>query len=203
MTDSIVATATPEEEALLTEDTVTAPPPPQGERVRPGDPVYFEVVEWLDDEATMLDSGHTMDWVQNQVAQDVLYRLPVRQNRLRDDVNDQFSEGMFHYDENYTTLFMKVMRLATTASPWAENPVSRTRRFVTNVKVYKTQAADELAVMSSLLITRSRYTEPTPLVLSAERRDVLRRSEGGFKLAKRSILVDQATLGYPNLAIFF
>jgi 3-phenylpropionate/cinnamic acid dioxygenase small subunit len=144
-----------------------------------------------------------MEWVQNRVAQDVLYRLPVRQNRLRDDANSQFSEGMFHYDENYTTLFMKVMRLATTASPWAENPVSRTRRFVTNIKVYKTESPDELAVMSSLLITRSRYTEPTPLVLTAERRDVLRRSDEGFKLSKRTILVDQATLGYPNLAVFF
>jgi 3-phenylpropionate/cinnamic acid dioxygenase small subunit len=203
MTDSIVATATPEEEALLTQETVMAPPPPQGERIRPGDPIYFEVVEWLDDESTLLDSGHTMEWVQNHVAQDVLYRLPVRQNRLRDDANDQFSEGMFHYDENYTTLFMKVMRLATTASPWAENPVSRTRRFVTNIKVYKTESPDELAVMSSLLITRSRYTEPTPLVLTAERRDVLRRGDEGFKLAKRTILVDQATLGYPNLAVFF
>lgn len=182
--------------------TVPAPAVSQGERVRAGDPLHFEIVEWYDDEATELDSGHTMQWVQGRIAQDVLYRLPVRQNRLRDDALDQFSDGMFHYDENYTTLFMKVMRLSTTASPWAENPVSRTRRFVTNLKVHRTDVADEVSATSSLLVTRSRYTEPVPLILSGERRDVLRRTDEGWKLVQRYILVDQSTLGYPNLAIF-
>jgi 3-phenylpropionate/cinnamic acid dioxygenase small subunit len=184
-------------------ETVLPAAPVLGERVRVGDALYFEVVEWLDDEATLLDSGKSMEWVQQCVAEDVIYRLPVRQNRLRDDPAGQFSDGMFHYDENYTTLFMKIMRLVNTASPWAENPVSRTRRFVTNVKIYRTDVPDEFEVRSSMLVTRNRYTEPTPLVLSGERHDLLRRVDGGFKLARRTILVDEATMGYPNLAIFF
>lgn len=174
-----------------------------GERVRAGDPLYHRVVEWYDDEATMLDEGHTLEWVKTLMAEDLLYRFPVRQNRLRDDEVSQFSTGMFHYDENLTTLAMKVMRLATTASPWAENPMSRTRRFVSNVKVHRTDVDGELRVASSLLMSRSRYTEPVPMILTAERRDVLRETDDGMKLVERYVLADQTTMGYPNLAVFF
>ncbi|MCW2694019.1 MAG: 3-phenylpropionate/cinnamic acid dioxygenase subunit beta, partial [Mycobacterium sp.] len=131
----------------MTADTAQAAPaapsepllhPATGPRVRVGDPLYHQIVEWYDDESTMLDAACTMDWVRDLMAPDLLYRMPVRQNRLRDDPLSQFSDGAFHYDENLTTLTMKVMRLATTASPWAENPVSRTRRFVSNVRVHRT-----------------------------------------------------------------
>jgi 3-phenylpropionate/cinnamic acid dioxygenase small subunit len=190
----------------------TAPPAPPGTqapgpellgpRVRVGHPMHSRIVEWYDDEATLLDSGLTMEWVR-LMAEDLLYRVPVRQNRLRDDPKSQFSDGMFQYDENATTLAMKVMRLATTASPWAENPTSRTRRFVTNVKVYATDSDQEFRVLSSLLLTRSRYSESVPLVLTGERRDLLRRDgDDGFRLAERYVLLDQTTLGFPNLAVF-
>jgi 3-phenylpropionate/cinnamic acid dioxygenase small subunit len=185
--------------------TTAVPPAPSAEvlgaRVRVGQPLHSAILEWYDDEATLLDAGHTMDWVK-LMAEDLLYRVPVRQNRLRDDPKSQFSDGMFQYDENFTTLAMKVMRLATTASPWAENPVSRTRRFVSNVKVYETPVADEYRVISSYLLTRSRYSEPVPLVLSGERRDLLRRDGDSFKVAERYVLLDQTTLGFPNLAVF-
>lgn len=182
--------------------TETLAAPATGTRVRATDPLYWEVSEWLDDESSLLDAARTMEWTR-LLAKDLVYRLPVRQNRLRDDPEPQFAPGMFHYDENHTTLVMKVMRLATTASPWAENPMSRTRRFVTNVRVHRTAVDDEVEVTSSLLMARSRYTEPHPLVITAERQDLLRREGEGFLLARRTILVDQATLGYPNLAVFF
>ena len=188
-------------EAAATETPDTGLPPITGERVRARDPLYWEVVEWLNDEATLLDEGRTMEWVGLTDA-DLVYRMPVRQTRLRDDAVNQFSSGMYHYDENQITLQVKVLRLATTASPWAENPVSRTRRFITNVRVFRTDNPDELSIVSSLLITRSRYTEEKPLVMSAERRDLLRRSGDSFKLARRTILADQSSVGFPNLAVF-
>jgi len=201
-----------EADATAQAAAVTAPPADvrvpyddlaTGERIRNRDPLYWDIVEWLDDEATVLDDQRTMDWAGSYLAQDLEYRMPVRQNRLRDDPKSQFSGGMFHYDEDYSTLFLKVMRLATTASPWAENPLSRTRRFVSNVKVYRTPKEDEFGVVSSLLITRTRYTEETQLFLSMERRDLLRRDGDSFKVARRHILLDQTTVGWPNLAIFF
>jgi 3-phenylpropionate/cinnamic acid dioxygenase small subunit len=175
--------------------------PTTGERVRAGDPLHHEIVEFLEDEATLLDHSRLLDWLQ-VLAPDLSYRMPVRITRMRDDTESEFSEGMFHFDENATTMFVKVTRMATTASPWAENPVSRTRRFITNVRVHRTADDNEFAVTSSILLVRSRYDEDRLGLLTAEREDLVRRTDEGFRLARRDIYADQATLGLANLAVF-
>jgi 3-phenylpropionate/cinnamic acid dioxygenase small subunit len=175
--------------------------PVTGERVRAGEPLHHEIVEFLEDEATLLDHSRLLDWLQ-LLAPDLVYRMPVRVTRMRDDVESEFSDGMFHFDENATTIFVKVTRMATTASPWAENPVSRTRRFITNVRVHRTDKDNEFAVTSSILLVRSRYDEDKLGLLSAERNDIIRRTDDGLRLVSRDILADQATLGLANLAVF-
>jgi 3-phenylpropionate/cinnamic acid dioxygenase small subunit len=174
---------------------------PATERVRVGEPLHFEIVEFLEDEAALLDHARLLDWL-GLLAPDLVYRMPVRVTRMRDDPDEEFSSGMFHFDENATTMFVKVTRMATTASPWAENPVSRTRRFITNVRVHRTDVDDEYKVTSSILLVRSRYDEEKLGLLSAERIDVIRRTDEGFRLVRRDILADQATLGLANLAVF-
>lgn len=187
-----------------------------GERVRMGDPLYFDIVEFLEDEATMLDNSELMTWV-TIMAEDLVYRMPVRQTRGRDDASE-FAKHMYHVNESLGTLFIKTMRLAQTPSAWAENPSSRTRRFITNIRVYRTERDDEVFVTSSILLIRNRYDHPTYDLVSAERQDVIRQAPtvtpppeaggaaaeagGGFKLAERYIYVDQATIGTPNLAVF-
>jgi 3-phenylpropionate/cinnamic acid dioxygenase small subunit len=172
-----------------------------GERVPMRDPLHFEVVEFLEDEATVLDHGELMSWLQI-MSDDVVYRMPVRATRMRDDEGGDFEERMFHLDDSLATLSTKAMRLATTPSAWAENPPSRTRRFITNIRVHRTPRADEYFVTSSILVVRSRYDRPELDLISAERHDLLRRSDAGFKLAERYIFVDQSTIGTANLAIF-
>jgi 3-phenylpropionate/cinnamic acid dioxygenase small subunit len=179
-----------------------APPPDFGVRVSSGDPRYHEVVDWVQDEAALLDEGHTIAWTK-LLAEDIVYRVPVRQTRLRDDPKPQFAANMFHYDENHTTLTMKVYRLATTASPWCENPMSRSRRLITNIRVYEGDQPDEFTVVSSVLMTRNRHSESVPMVMSGERQDVVRRNGDGFLLARRTFLMDQSTVGFPNLTIIF
>jgi 3-phenylpropionate/cinnamic acid dioxygenase small subunit len=96
----------------------------------------------------------------------------------------------------------RIMRLTGTKSAWAEDPPSRTRRLVTNVRVSRTAKPNELSVTSYLLVTRSRFNFSEYDLISAERRDLLREDGESFKLARREIIVDQAVLGTPNLAIF-
>ena len=96
----------------------------------------------------------------------------------------------------------RIVRLTGTKSAWAEDPPSRTRRLVTNVLVEETDKPQEYSVRSYLLVTRSRFNFDEYDLISAERRDILRSDGEGFKLAKREILLDQAVLGTPNLAIF-
>jgi len=171
------------------------------ERIHLTDPLHWEIVEFLEDESTALDDNDLTAWFQN-MAPDIVYRLPVRMTRDRAD-GSEFAEGMFHFDEDYMTLGTKVMRLAATQSAWAEKPPSRTRRFVTNIRAYRLDGdAEEYEVRSCILLVRNRYQESDLEVLSARRTDVLRRTDAGFKIARRTILPDQATLGTQNLAVF-
>ena len=60
----------------------------------------------------------------------------------------------------------------------------------------------ELEVSSYFLVYRSRSSEPNPELFSGERRDLLRRTGAGWRLARRTILLDQAVIGARNLSIF-
>jgi 3-phenylpropionate/cinnamic acid dioxygenase small subunit len=86
-------------------------------------------------------------------------------------------------------------------SAWAEKPPSRTRRHVTNIRVFRA-GDNEYEVTSSLLLLRNRYQEPHYEIISARRVDRIRRQDGALKIAKRVIYSDQATLGTQNLAVF-
>ncbi len=171
-----------------------------GRRVRASEPLHREIVEHLEDEVLLLDDNDLMGWLQ-LLSEDVIYRAPVRVTRERGD-GSPFEREMAHFDENYMTLFLKAMRMTHTASAWAENPWSRTRRIVANVRVFETEVATEHRVESSILLLRSRYDEPNYDLLSGRRVDLLRRVDEGFKLASRTIYLDQATLGVQNLAVY-
>ena len=191
-------------EDLLREDArdrvMTTTEQATAQRVHFGEPEHFEIVEFLEDEATLLDSGKLLDWV-GLMAVDVRYQMPVRSTRDLID-GSEFSDGMFMFDETILTLGIKATRLAATTSAWAEKPPSRTRRHVTNIRVFRTGVDGEYEVTSSLLLLRNRYQEHNYEIISARRVDLLRRQDGGLKIAKRVIYSDQASLGTQNLAIF-
>jgi 3-phenylpropionate/cinnamic acid dioxygenase small subunit len=170
------------------------------ERVHVGDPVHNSIVEFLYDEAHALDDERLDEWVA-MLAEDLVYQAPVRVTRNRDD-GPPFSETMFHFDDDHTSIAVRVHRLLRTSSGWAENPPSRVRRLVGNVIVHATSDSDEYAVTSALIATRSRMDGTVPDVISAERRDVVRRTPDGWRLARRQILLDHTILGTSNLAVF-
>ncbi len=126
--------------------------------------------------------------------------MPVRSTRDLVD-GSEFSKSMFMFDETIMTLAIKATRLAATMSAWAEKPPSRTRRHVSNIRVFKT-ADGEYEVTSSLLLLRNRYQEPNYEIISARRVDRIRRQDQMLKIAQRTIYSDQATLGTQNLAVF-
>lgn len=171
------------------------------ERVHVGDPVHFEIAEFLEDECGLLDDNQLMEWLA-LMAPDIVYRMPVRMTRDRAD-GSEFSDSMFHFDEDTITLSTKVTRLAMTQTAWAEKPPSRTRRFVTGIKVFRRPDADnEFEVRSSILLMRNRYQDSRMELLSCRRTDIIRRTEESYRIASRQIFPDQATLGTPNLAVF-
>ncbi len=171
-----------------------------GVRARPGSALYNEVVEWMDTEAELLDDYREREWLEGMVSRDVVYQVPLRQTVERAR-GTGFLAGTFHLDETYGSLESRVARNET-AYAWAEDPPSRIRHFVTNIKV--TDEGDaRVAVRSNLLIFRTRQDQTQPQLLSGERKDVLRREAGELRLLRREVLLDLTVIGTHNLSIFF
>ena len=157
------------------------------------------VEEFLIHEAALLDEESLKDWL-TLMTPDITYFMPVRATRMRKD-GPGFSTEYGHFDENYASLALRVQKLATPSS-WGEDPPSRVRRLITNLRVFTTDKADEFYASSNLLLARNRLNLTKVDIVTAERRDIVRRDGDQLKLAARRILVDQATVATPNLAVF-
>ena len=160
---------------------------------------YWEVYSFLMHEAELLDERRERDWL-DLFTDDAEYLMPVRVNRERGE-GDGFSQEAFYFEETHDSLELRVRRLETEYA-WAEDPPSRTRHFVTNVRVAEGEEDDEVAVRTNLLLYRSRGSDPKHDLISAERKDVLRKEDGQWKLRKRVILLDHSVLTTHNLSVF-
>jgi len=169
-------------------------------RVPVGSPVYNAILETLYDEAAALDERRFDDWI-GMLAKDLIYTAPLRLTRTGPNRDRDVVRTMLHFDETYESILMRTGRLSKSA--WAEDPPSRTRRFVTNMRIGETANPDEYEVVSYYRIYRSRGPSPDIEDISAERRDIWRFVDGAYKLSKREIIVDQSTLMFSNFAIFF
>src|SRR4029453_299181 len=99
-----------------------------------------------------------------------------------------FSNEAFHMLEDVASLTMRVRRLDTDYA-WAEDPPSRSRRFVSNVRGTK-NGDGELNVPATLPTSRSRLDAVEYDIVTAERRDVLVPVDGELKLRSRTVLLD-------------
>lgn len=169
------------------------------QRVSVGSPVYNVLLETLYDEAAALDERRFDDWVA-MLSEDLIYQAPIRITRTGKTRDLDVMRTMFHFDENYESILMRTGRLHKSA--WAEDPPSRCRRFVTNVRVGETEAAGEYEVVSYFFMERSRGDAHENENVTAERRDIWRDVDGQYKLVKREIIVDQSVLGMSNFAVF-
>ncbi|MDP4928138.1 aromatic-ring-hydroxylating dioxygenase subunit beta [Sphingorhabdus sp.] len=168
-------------------------------RVPLGSPVYNAILETLFDEAAALDERRFDDWTAI-LATDLIYTAPIRLTRTGPTRDRDVMRSMFHFDDDYNSILMRIGRLHKSA--WAEDPPSRCRRFITNVRVAECGTEGEYEVVSYLFLERSRGDNPENERMSAERRDVWREVNGSFKLATREIIVDQSVLGMANFAVF-
>lgn len=163
------------------------------------DRVYREVCELLYEEAELLDDGKFEEWLE-LLTGDIVYEMPVRVTREK-GAGQGFVDDVKHFEENRFSLEQRVHRLDTEYA-WAEDPPSRTRHFVTNIRPLPSDEQDEVVIRSYLLLYRTRGDTPDYDILSAERKDVLRSVGGSWKIARRTIFVDQTTLDINNLSVF-
>lgn len=155
------------------------------------------VEEFLYREAELLDAGRYQEWL-DLLSPDIDYRIPTRITRERTALDHQFSDTSFHMIEDRGSLETRVARFDTEFA-WSENPPSRTRRFVSNVRLGGYDSP--LEVRSNLLFFWARE-KMDQVILSGERHDLIRVEPDGMKLAQRAVFLDHTTLPIPNLAVF-
>ncbi|WP_049986579.1 aromatic-ring-hydroxylating dioxygenase subunit beta [Halobellus rufus] len=157
-----------------------------------------DCVQFLNREAEVLDDRHLTTWI-DMLTDDVEYLVP-RRVTVEAGSEREFSENSFHYQEDRASLNARVNRFETDHA-WSEDPPSRTRRFVSNVRVEGVDG-DDVPVKSNLLVYRTHGNSPDPDLIAGERHDVLRRVDGSLKLASRRVLLDTTVLDVGSLSIF-
>ena len=164
-----------------------------------GTPEYHEVVDWLYAEADLLDRRELRAWL-DLLTDDIRYVVPVRVTTAH-TLDGSALDDMAHFDEDRYSLHKRVERFETEHA-WAEDPPSRTRHFITNVRCREGGNDGEVEVESNLLLFRSRGDVREPDLLSGRRNDTLRRTPDGLRLARREVILDESVLRTQNLAVF-
>lgn len=174
--------------------------PERRRRIGSGESAYAELVDFLTDEAALLDEDKLEEWF-GLLAPDIFYWVPVRQTVMRSS-GAGFDAAMGYLYETLPSLKMRVERVIKYDNAHSEDPASRTRRFVTNPRVYETTSGDEYFIQANLLVTRNRADANRLQLLSGTRADLVRRTPAGWRLSQRIVLLDQAVLEFANFGIF-
>ncbi|MEB3034925.1 3-phenylpropionate/cinnamic acid dioxygenase subunit beta [[Mycobacterium] nativiensis] len=174
-------------------------------QVRTGNPLPFNDIrhlqahQFLVDEAYLLDAQQYTEWL-DTLTEDIHYFMPVRVTTASGAGFDT-SPGMAHFDENKYSLNRRVARFATEHA-WTEDPPSRLRHHITNVRTFACDDDAHLIVESAELLFRSRGDVNEAALISCGREDLLRRCDQQWKLARRTIYLDESVLRMQNLAVF-
>jgi len=171
------------------------------EREEVDDKTYMEVLRFLNYEADLLDTWKYYQWL-DLFTDDCEYVMYVR---ITKPLGQGYGISPYghHFLENKRSLKMRVDRIMMSGSAWAEDPPSRHRHFVTNVRVFKGSSPNEVIVKSSVLYTRQRNDEPHMELMTYLRIDTLVKKDGKWYIKKRYIIPDQTVLLVKNLSVFY
>ena len=166
-----------------------------------------EIQDLLYREAELLDERRFEEWL-DLFTEDVHYWVPMRRNVPSQDPDLEFTRAGLDvnwFDEGKDTLTRRVKQIRTGVH-WAEQPPSRICHMVSNVQVLGGPPGGaflaEVPVNSRFLIYRNRVETETDLLVG-KREDLLRRVDGGWRIARRKIILDQSVLLVKNLTFFF
>ncbi|MEB2400157.1 MAG: 3-phenylpropionate/cinnamic acid dioxygenase subunit beta [Alcaligenaceae bacterium] len=167
-----------------------------------------EIEEHLYDEAAMLDERRFHDWL-STLDEELVYFMPMMFNvkfgEHEERERTRFEKEMSWFNEGKWTLTKRAEQILTGVH-WAEEPLSRLCRLVSNVQITGTRTNEEgqfeVAVRSKFVTYQNRC-EYEEYYFTGQRDDILRRVDGAWKLLRREITLGQTVLLAKNLSIFF
>jgi len=178
----------------------------------PRDARYYEtkreIEEFLYDEANLLDERRFGEWL-DTLAEDLRYFMPMEYNvKFGEHAAREFTkreEHMSWFNEGKWSLGKRAEQILTGVH-WAEEPLSRVCRLVTNVQLTAIESnaggETEAEVTSRFLIYQNRC-EYEQYFFVGDRFDRVRKTAEGWRLARREIRIHQNVLLAKNLSIFF
>ena len=160
-----------------------------------------EIEDFLYGEADLLDERQFEKWL-DLLTDDVRYWMPMRKNlefqRRQEDITSD--NDVAWIDDDKKTLVKRVKQIMT-GIHWAEEPLSRVSHLISNIRLAKQIDEATYQVKSHFIVHRNRLETETDFI-AGRREDVLRRTNGEFKIASRKIIIDQTVLLAKNLTFF-
>jgi len=163
--------------------------------------LHYEIEQFYYTEAALLDDRRFSDWLA-LFAEDAHYWMPIRRTVTSNELEREFTApgAMAFFDDDRMMLAARVKKLASGYS-WSEDPPSRTRHLVTNLRIVREEAG-ELGVDTNFHLYRTRLNSEEDHWIGS-RKDVLRRTPEGLKIVTRHIFLEQTVLMSRNLSSFF
>lgn len=168
-----------------------------------------EIQQFYYAEARMLDDRQYQSWIE-LLAPNIQYTMPNRKNSGLDDslknteavlnVEQELSSGLEPplREDNLITLTLRANR-PTNPSGWADNPLMRTRRSVSNIEIF-VESRNQYKVFNNVLMNYSRHGNDNHLY-SFQRQDILIQEGGSFKILNRRIIIDWNIVTAPTMAL--
>jgi 3-phenylpropionate/cinnamic acid dioxygenase small subunit len=153
------------------------------------DGIYLEIQRFLYREASLLDRREYGAWFA-LTTPDIRYCVTAAV--ARDAGVRAVDYAIIDADAN--GLKSRIDQISNPKLTRAENPPSMMRRVVTNIEAFHDATSDAFIVRSYLLAYRSRPHAPEGGFYIAVREDVLRRQVTQWRLARRTVRLDQTVL---------
>ena len=161
----------------------------------------LEIEEFLYAEAELLDNRRYDEWL-DLFTEDCHYWMPIRSTRVLGDEEHEFTKEWenSYFDDDKAIMHQRVAKVETRFS-WSEEPPSRTRHLLTNIRIRPGSTPDELGVVCNFIVYRTRLSSDEDKWVG-ERLDTLRRVNGDWQIAERKVYLDEALLKSKNLSVF-
>jgi 3-phenylpropionate/cinnamic acid dioxygenase small subunit len=162
-----------------------------------------EVEDFLYHEADLLDERRFSDWLE-LLAPELRYRVPIAENVHSSDTAHEYFLGdldVSWLDEGLDTITARVRQIET-GIHWAEEPVSRTTHLLTNVRAHE-EPDGSVTVRCRMLVHRNRVRGLEDFYIGKRVDRLVRAPDGRFRVAERTVYLDQTTLLANNITTFF
>lgn len=165
--------------------------------------VRLEIEDFLWEEADLLDDFRYEEWL-NLLTDDLVYWMPIRRNVPSREMEDEYKKegpALSWYSDDKPTLVKRVGQLRTHVH-WADEPFSRVTHMVSNIRILGWDGPNEVKVKCRFMFYRNRHEDEQTHFIG-KRIDTLRRTEDGWKIARREIYLDESVMLYKNFTNFF